>query len=160
MIERMVVSFEVVTRSPRSVQDLFDRARSIDLHTESQAASRERAIGGVVSGRIGLGEEVTWRARHFGVPLRLTSAVTAVDAPHSFTDEQTRGPFRSFRHEHRFESEGSGSVMFDRLVFSAPLGVLGRLAERLVLERHLRRLILQRGVFLAAPTAAADGRHD
>nr|WP_217274890.1 SRPBCC family protein [Rathayibacter sp. VKM Ac-2835] len=131
------------------VAELFDRARSIDLHTESQAASEERAVGGVVSGTIGLGEEVTWRARHFGVPLRLTSRITAFDAPHSFTDEQTRGPFRSFRHEHRFEADGGGSVMTDRVSFRAPFGVLGRIAERLVLARYLRRLIEERGAFLA-----------
>ncbi|QHF24448.1 cyclase [Rathayibacter sp. VKM Ac-2804] len=146
----MVVSFEVVTRSSLPVAELFDRARSIDLHTESQAASGERAVGGVVSGTIGLGEEVTWRARHFGVPLRLTSRITAFDAPHSFTDEQTRGPFRSFRHEHRFEADGGGgSVMTDRVSFRAPFGVLGRIAERLVLARYLRRLIEERGAFLA-----------
>jgi ligand-binding SRPBCC domain-containing protein len=149
----MVASVEVVTRSQRSVDDLFERARSIDLHTESQAAAGERAIAGVVSGRIGLGEEVTWRARHFGVRLRLTSRITALDAPHSFTDEQTRGPFRSFRHEHRFEPDGSGSVMTDRLTVRAPFGVLGRVVERLVLVPYLRRLIEQRGAFLAGPQA-------
>jgi ligand-binding SRPBCC domain-containing protein len=149
----MVASVEVVTRSQRSVDDLFERARSIDLHTESQAAAGERAVAGVVSGRIGLGEEVTWRARHFGVRLRLTSRITALDAPHSFTDEQTRGPFRSFRHEHRFEPDGSGSVMTDRLTVRAPFGVLGRVVERLVLVPYLRRLIEQRGAFLAGPQA-------
>lgn len=149
----MVAAFEVVTRSERSVEDLFDRARSIDLHTRSQAAAGERAVAGVVTGRIGLGEEVTWRARHFGVPLRLTSRITAFDAPHSFTDEQTRGPFRAFRHEHGFEPDGSGSVMIDRLIVRAPFGVLGRVVERLVLVPYLRRLIEQRGTFLAGPQA-------
>ncbi|QHF22498.1 cyclase [Rathayibacter sp. VKM Ac-2762] len=132
---------------------MFDRARDIDLHTASQAGARERAVSGTTTGLIGLGEHVTWSARHFGVPLRLTSTVTALDAPHSFVDEQTRGPFATFRHEHRFESDGSGSgsgsVMIDRLEYSAPLGVLGRIAERLVLDRHLRRLLEERGAFLA-----------
>lgn len=47
---------------------LFDLARSIDAHTDSMAQSREEAVGGVRSGLISLGEEVTWRAWHFGVP--------------------------------------------------------------------------------------------
>ncbi|WP_308471293.1 MULTISPECIES: SRPBCC family protein [unclassified Rathayibacter] len=142
---------QVVTRSARPAAEMFDRARDIDLHMRSQAGARERAVSGTTTGLIGLGEHVTWSARHFGVPLRLTSAVTALDAPHSFVDEQTRGPFATFRHEHRFESDGSGSgsVMIDRLEYSAPLGVLGRIAERLVLDRHLRRLLEERGAFLA-----------
>jgi hypothetical protein len=39
--------------------------------------------------------------------------------------------------------------MIDRLTYSAPLDVLGRIAERLVLTRHLRRLLEERGAFLA-----------
>ncbi|KQQ05521.1 MULTISPECIES: SRPBCC family protein [unclassified Rathayibacter] len=146
----MTVSIECRTRSARPAAELFDRARDIDLHRASQAGARERAIGGVTSGLIGLGEHVTFRARHFGVPLTLTSAVTALDAPRSFVDEQTRGPFRRFRHEHRFEPDGAGSVMIDRVTFAAPFGVLGLLAERLVLARHLERLLVARGRFLAS----------
>jgi len=145
----MAISFECVTSSPRSASDMFDRARDIDVHTASQSDSGERATGGVTGGLIGLGETVTWKARHFGLPLSLTSRVTEFDAPHRFVDEQTRGPFTSFRHEHLFEPTASGSVMTDRVQFTAPFGVLGRLVEKLVLERYLRRLIEERGRFLA-----------
>ncbi|PTL74651.1 cyclase [Rathayibacter caricis DSM 15933] len=130
---------------------MFDRARDIGLHTASQSAADERAVAGVVTGLIGLGEEVTWRARHFGVPLLLTSRITAFDAPHRFVDEQVRGPFARFRHEHLFEADGTGSVMIDRLEYAAPLGPLGGIAERLVVTRHLRRLLQARGAFLADP---------
>lgn len=145
----MSVSFECVTTSSRPAAEMFDRARDIDLHRASQAGTRERAVGGVVTGLIGLGDDVTWRARHFGLPLTLTSAVTAFDRPRSFVDEQTRGPFREFRHEHRFVPDGAGSLMTDIIMFSAPLGALGRVAEQLVLARYLRRLIEERGRFLA-----------
>lgn len=145
----MTVSFECRTASARSAAEMFDRARTIDLHTLSQRSAGERVVGGVASGLIGLGEHVTWRARHFGLPFTMTSTVTELDAPHRFVDEQTRGPFAEFRHEHRFEQVGTGSVMLDRVVFRAPLGPLGRIVERLVLARHLRRLIEERGRFLA-----------
>jgi len=140
---------------------MFDLARDIDVHTASQSDSGERATGGVTGGLIGLGETVTWKARHFGLSLSLTSRVTEFDAPHRFVDEQTRGPFTSFRHEHLFEptasgsasasssDSDSGSVMTDRVQFTAPFGVLGRLVEKLVLERYLRRLIEERSRFLA-----------
>jgi len=45
--------------------------------------------------------------------------------------------------------------MVDEIVFRAPLGVLGRIAESLVLRRHLRRLIAERNRSLAAEAAAA-----
>jgi ligand-binding SRPBCC domain-containing protein len=94
-------------------------------------------------------QEVTWAARHFGVPLRMTSRITALDFPESFMDEQIRGPFKSFRHVHEFEATATGSIMTDRVEFTAPFGILGRLMEDLVLRRYLQRLITNRGRFVA-----------
>ena len=42
------------------------------------AQSREKAVAGVTSGLISLGEEVTWRAWHFGLPLRMISRIWAL----------------------------------------------------------------------------------
>ncbi|MBM7830438.1 ligand-binding SRPBCC domain-containing protein [Agromyces cerinus] len=146
----MTVEFECITRLSSPVQRSFDLARSIDLHVSSMAASRERAVAGTTTGLIGDGEEVTWRAWHFGVPFRLTSRITEFDEPASFVDEQVRGPFRSFRHEHGFAPDGSGgTIMTDRVRFVAPFGPLGRIAE-VVIGPYLQRLIEQRNAHIAA----------
>ncbi|MGO4186261.1 SRPBCC family protein [Pseudarthrobacter sp. TAF60_1] len=147
----MTVSFVCRTESALPRERLFDLARSVDGHVESQKGAGERAVGGVTSGLIGAGQEVTWRARHFGVPLRMTSRVTALDFPNSFTDEQVRGPFKAFRHVHEFQATATGSLMTDRVEFTAPFGPVGRLVEHLVLRRYLQRLIAERGRFLAVP---------
>ena len=145
----MTVSFECRTASALPVEQLFDRARSIDLHLDSQKQAGERAVKGITSGLIGEGEEVTWRATHFGIPLTMTSRITAFDYPRSFTDEQVAVPFKAFRHLHDFAPTATGSVMIDRVEFTAPLGVLGRAVERLFLARYLERLIIRRGQFLS-----------
>ena len=146
----MPVSFECTTESVLHPARLFDLARDVSAHTESMSRSRESAIGGVRSGLIGLGEDVTWRAWHFGLPLRMTSRITAMSPPASFTDEQIRGPFRYFRHEHVFLPRGTGTLMIDRVAFAAPLGILGRAAESLLLADYLRRIIEQRNRYLAS----------
>ncbi|MCU1581049.1 MAG: hypothetical protein JWO01_437 [Microbacteriaceae bacterium] len=149
MMGVMAVYFETVTRSDRTAKEMFDLARDIDVHQESQAAAGEKATVGVIDGLIGSDQDVTWKARHFGIPFSLTSRVTEFEPPRRFVDEQTRGPFTSFRHEHIFETDGAaGSVMIDRVNFSAPFGVLGLLAERLVLAKYMRRLIEDRGAYL------------
>lgn len=128
---------------------MFDRARNIDTHRASMANSREEAIAGRMTGLITLGEEVTWRAWHFGVPLRMASRITAMQAPEYFIDEQVRGPFKTFRHVHEFSEDQTGTTMIDRIEFQAPFGFLGQLAEKLVLANYLRRLIEQRNKHLA-----------
>ncbi|MBL4586744.1 MAG: cell division protein, partial [Flavobacteriales bacterium] len=51
-------------KAPRKV--VFNLSRSIDLHLESTAQTREQAIAGKTSGMMELGEQVTWKAKHFG----------------------------------------------------------------------------------------------
>ncbi len=143
-----MVRFDAQVLMPVDVQAAFDLSLSIDLHRASFERSGEQAVDGVTAGVIGMGEFVTWRARHFGIVWTMTSVITEWDRPRRFVDEQRKGPFKSFRHEHLFEPDGQGTRVTDHVEFEAPLGVLGRVAERLVLARYLRHLIEVRNDFL------------
>ncbi|MFE4230096.1 SRPBCC family protein [Arthrobacter sp. NPDC056886] len=146
----MAVSFECTTRTNTPKSELFDLARNIDAHKDSMARSREDAVAGVRSGLISLGEEVTWRAWHFGIPIRMTNRITQMEAPDHFVDEQVKGPFLRFRHLHEFSEDSEGTTMVDRIEFAAPFGPVGRLAEKLVLARYLQKLIEKRNQHLTA----------
>jgi ligand-binding SRPBCC domain-containing protein len=130
------------------VERCFDAARDLDLHVTSMAHTNERAVAGRTTGLIELNEEVTWRGRHFGVTQHFTSRITAFDRPRHFRDEMLRGAFQSFVHDHFFVAEGTRTKMSDVLVFRAPLGVLGRIAEQLVLRRYLQQLLRDRAVVI------------
>lgn len=115
----------IVTTIAAPVGRCFDLARDIDFHTRSLAHTGERAVAGRTTGLIGLGESVTWEARHLGVRQRLTAEVVAFDRPVYFRDVMTAGAFRSFAHDHRFEARDGHTVMTDEVVFRSPLGPLG-----------------------------------
>jgi ligand-binding SRPBCC domain-containing protein len=136
--------FEVVTLVRAPLELVFDTSLSVETHTSSMRATRERAVAGVTSGLLALGDQVTWQARHFGLTWRLTSTISACARPSFFVDEQVAGPFRRWRHEHRFRATDEGTLMEDVVDFAAPLGPLGALADLLVLRRHLTGLILVR----------------
>ena len=144
----MAVYFECTTQACIPQPELFDRARSIDAHTNSMARSREKAIAGTTTGLISLGQQVTWRAWHFGIPMRMTSRITDMEAPNCFVDQQIRGPFQRFRHVHEFSQDDGVTTMTDRIEFTAPLGPLGRIVEKLVLARYLKKLIETRNRYL------------
>jgi ligand-binding SRPBCC domain-containing protein len=139
---------ELTTDIDAPIERVFDLARDLDLHAASMAHTRERAVAGRLTGRVELGDTVTWRARHFGLWWSLTSRITAVEAPVRFEDVQERGPFTWFRHEHRFEANGAGTRMRDRWEHRSPLGPLGRLVDRLVLGRYMRSLLATRNAAL------------
>jgi ligand-binding SRPBCC domain-containing protein len=105
-----------------------------------------------------LGDTVTWEAVHFGVRQHLTTKITAYERPNYFVDEMTRGIFQEMKHHHAFISQPLGTLMIDTFTFRAPLGILGRVAERLFLTRYMRGLLLTRNRYLkqAAEADAAQ----
>ena len=129
---------------------------NIDLHKASTAGTAEQAIAGVTHGLIGPNQTVTWRARHFGFMLTHQSVISRYDMPTHFRDEMTQGMFKSFEHDHFFETlPGNKTSMRDELTFRAPLGPLGLMAEYLVLRSYLRRFLIVRNR-LICETAEAD----
>lgn len=127
---------------------VFDLARSVDCHVET-VGHDGRAVDGVTEGLLAEDDRVTWRARHFGVPLRMTVEVTELDRPHHFRDEQVSGPFAALVHDHRFEPVEGGTRMREEFRFRSPAGPVGRLVDAAVLRRYLRGLLDRRTCRLA-----------
>jgi ligand-binding SRPBCC domain-containing protein len=146
-----MVRLEETIEIDAPIERCFDLARSIDVHVLGNVHFGENAlaVGDVNSGLIEMGQTVVWRAKHFWIWQTLTSRMTAFNRPVFFEDTMLRGAFKSMRHEHFFRSlpEG-GTAMKDVLYFSAPLPVLGRIAEVLVLRRHMNNLLHERNVVL------------
>jgi ligand-binding SRPBCC domain-containing protein len=139
-------TIELITRIRAPRERCFDLSRSVEIHVSSTQETGERAVGGVTTGLLGPGQEVTWSARHFGVRQRLTSRITAFDRPAHFRDSMVAGAFRRFDHDHFFEARGGEEVTEMREVFDfeSPLGPLGRIADALVLTRYLRGFLERR----------------
>ena len=131
-----------------SPERCFDLSLNVDLHRHSVAHTHERPVAGVTSGMMRLGDTVTWEAVHFGIKQHLTSKITAYERPHRFTDEMIRGAFQEMAHTHEFTPQPPGTLMIDLFTFRAPLGILGWLADTLVLTRYMKGLLLTRNGYL------------
>jgi ligand-binding SRPBCC domain-containing protein len=149
-----VSALELITDVRATPEVCFDLSRDLDLHRRSMAGTREEAVGGRTSGLIELGEEVTWRGRHLGFWHHHTARITRFDRPRHFRDEMVRGRFASFVHDHHFEATESGTRIRETLEFRSPLGWLGRLVDRFVLEGYLRRLLEARNEVIRAEAEA------
>ncbi len=67
---------QLTTEIKAPIEICFDLARSIDLHKLSTKHTHEEAVAGITSGLIGLGETVTWRAKHFTLSTKITENAT------------------------------------------------------------------------------------
>ena len=149
---------ELVTLILAPRERCFDLSRSVDLHVASTEDTGERAVAGVTSGLLHLGDEVTWSARHFGVRQRLTSRITAFDRPGHFRDSMVSGAFRRFDHDHFFDAGGEATEMRDVFDFESPLGPLGRIADALVLTGYLRGFLERRNAVIKRAAESEEWR--
>jgi ligand-binding SRPBCC domain-containing protein len=74
------------------------------------------------------------------VYIRFESLHTAYDPPHSFEDQQVRGPFKRWRHRHIVEPHPDGALLIDDIEYTPPFGLLGRLIDPLIIKPRLRRV--------------------
>ena len=135
---------ELKTEVEANKEIVFDLSRSIDLHKISMGNTNEKAIAGKTSGLIELDESVTWRAKPFGVYQNLTSKITEFDSPNYFADEMVKGAFKEFKHEHHFAESNGGTLMTDIFDYKSPFGILGKLADKMFLEKYMTELLTER----------------
>lgn len=86
------------------------------------------------------GLQLDYEVRPLLVPQRWTSVITVWEPPNRFTDEQLRGPYSLWRHEHMFAPEAGGTRVEDRVEYALPFGGIGRLAHMLLVRHQLRRI--------------------
>ena len=124
------------------IETVFDAERNISLHAATQQGRSEKAVDGVTSGLIELGQEVEWEANHFGIRQRLRVRITQMEKPFYFRDDMVKGTFRTMTHEHFFaEASPNKTTKRDIFCFSAPFGVLGCMAERFFLRSYMTRFL-------------------
>ena len=76
-----------------------------------------------------------------GLPLRWRTLISAWQPPHRFVDEQVRGPYSLWVHEHLFEESPEGTWVRDRVRYGHPGGSL---ANRLLVRPDLERIFRYR----------------
>ena len=140
----------LVTEIHAPIEHCFDLCRDLELHTRTVAHTQEKLVGAKTSGFAELGDVLTFEAVHLGVRQRLTSWITEFERPVLFADVAVSGAFASLIHLHTFTSVGNKTLMRDRLEWVAPLGVLGKLVDRLVLKRYMLRFLVIRNRNLKA----------
>ncbi len=97
---------------------------------------------------------IDYRLRILGVPARWRTVIETWTPPQvgddgaHFVDAQHRGPYRAWWHEHRFRRDGDRTVMEDVVFYAPPFGVIGALANRLVVAGQLRRIFGYRAAMI------------
>jgi ligand-binding SRPBCC domain-containing protein len=105
---------------------------------------------------MGAGTLIEYRLRLHRIPVKWRTRIEAWEPPQRFVDVQVKGPYSLWEHTHTFEADGpGGTIIEDRVRYSIPFGPLGELAQRLLVQRDLRRIFDYRRDAVARELATA-----
>ncbi len=108
------------------------------------------------------GTLIGYRLRLFGVPLCWQARISRWQPPSGFVDEQLRGPYRVWRHTHRFHERDEATIIEDVVRYQLPFAPVGEIFHplvRLQLKRIFRfRQSAVRSCLLSEADEAANNR--
>lgn len=128
---------QLVPEPLEQVFAFFARAENLEAITPEWLKFQ---VLSVVPEPVQKGTLIEYRLKLHGLPLRWTSQIVEWEPPHQFIDLQLQGPYRLWRHTHRFIAEGGNTWIHDEVLYSLPLGSLGRMAHSLFVRRDVERI--------------------
>ena len=140
----------MLPRPPAEVFPFFADARNLERLTPPWLRFAVLTPGTI---EMRPGATIDYRLSLRGVPIRWRSEITAWEPPFRFVDEQRRGPYRLWVHEHRFEEREGGTLASDRVRY-AVWG--GRMVDRVLVRPDLERVFQYRRTVLRGIFESAD----
>lgn len=86
------------------------------------------------------GTLIDYSIRLHGVPMRWKTLISAWEPPCRFVDEQLKGPYKVWVHEHTFKAIGDQTEMMDKVRFLSPGGIFEPLINRLFVEDKVKSI--------------------
>jgi ligand-binding SRPBCC domain-containing protein len=93
------------------------------------------------------GQMITYKVKPLlGIPLFWLTEIRHVERLKVFVDEQRRGPYKLWHHQHHFKAIEGGVEMTDIVHYALPFGALGRMAHAIIVKGQLNKIFAYRYV--------------
>jgi len=136
-----VVSFtrhQNIPGDPSHIWAFFANPLNLSLITPPYMRFRTLTDLTLLPDKIYPGQLIEYRLRPFPLfSVRWVTEIMLVSEGVCFVDEQRRGPYRLWHHEHYFRPVPGGVEMTDVVSYEVPFGWIGRLANALFVRRQV-----------------------
>lgn len=115
--------------SPKNLKDITPSHMGFDITSDNK---NDKMYEGMIVSYIVkplLGIKTTW-----------VTEITHVVDKHYFVDEQRIGPYKLWHHQHILEEKDGGVYMKDIVTYQPPFGVLGAMANKLIIRQKLEQI--------------------
>ena len=77
-----------------------------------------------------------------GIPMNWITEIKTVKELEFFVDEQRKGPYKIWHHEHHFKEVEGGVEMIDIVSYELPLGFLGKIMHPILVRKSLKKFLI------------------
>src|SRR5258706_8915416 len=135
-------SIKSVQKIPATLEQVWNfYSNHANLHMITPPAVKFSLISQNQSERLHSGQIIEYKLRPLlNVPLYWKTEIRNVAAPGYFMDNQRKGPFGIWQHQHFFKAIDGGTEMTDIVLYKNPLSILGEIANILFVKRMLKNI--------------------
>jgi ligand-binding SRPBCC domain-containing protein len=115
--------------NPKNLKEITPDYMGFDI--TSEGISDEMYKGMIISYKVSpvLGIKTTW-----------VTEITQVEQGKYFVDEQRIGPYKLWHHQHFLEATENGTLMSDIISYQPPFGILGNMANSIMIKKKLEEI--------------------
>jgi len=135
-------SIKTIQKIPVSLQEAWDFfSNPANLQKITPQNIDFKILSKLNSVKIYSGQIIEYKIRpFFGISFYWKTEIIEVKDKEFFIDEQRKGPYNLWHHEHHFRSIDGGVEMKDIVQYKNPFGIFGKLANWLFIKRKLKKI--------------------
>jgi len=126
-----------VARPISAIFDFFSRAENLERITPPWLRFRILTPPPIAMRQ---GSLIEYGLRVRGIPVKWLTKIERWNPPFEFVDVQLKGPYKLWRHTHRFSQVQGGTRIEDTVEYALPLGALGRLIHKFQVAGDLAKI--------------------
>jgi ligand-binding SRPBCC domain-containing protein len=131
----------IISKNPEEVFAFFSRAENLEKVTPKHLHFQ---ILTPLPIEMQTGCLIDYQLKIYGIPISWQSEITVWEPPFRFVDEQRRGPYKKWIHEHRFEKHDTGTRMLDTVEYALPGGWFAPIIHKLFVTKNLELIFKYR----------------
>ena len=131
----ILVKETVINRPLKEVFDFFSKAENLN---EITPPDMQFQILTALPINIQKGTLIDYKIKVNGIPFKWKTLISTWEPPHRFVDEQLKGPYNTWIHEHTFEERDGKTYMKDVVKFKSPGWILEPLINSLFIEKKVK----------------------
>lgn len=138
MKPHQLVTETIIRRNINEVFDFFSKAENLNALTPPELSFKILTPQPI---QIKEGALIDYRIKLSGIPFNWQTEICIWQPPYRFVDQQLKGPYKIWHHEHKFEETANGyTKMIDTVTFLSPGWILEPLINKLFVGKKVQEI--------------------